>query len=101
MWIDSVIFLHRHVLGWETQYKMHGLIPFYSHKHVIAIKEPLRVAYGYVVFKLLFSFSAFWGGGRLLLRNCRVDALFVEAIGGSHPGATEGAACCPSVSIPC
>lgn len=36
--------------------------------------------------------------GGCLLRNCRVDALFVEAIGGSHPEATEGAACCPNVS---
>lgn len=30
------------------------------------------------------------------MRNCRVDALFVEALAGGHAGATEGAACCPS-----
>lgn len=90
------------VLGWETRYKMHGLIPFYSHKHGIAIKDPLIAAYGYVAFKLLLCFSASWGGGRLSFeKQMRVDALFVEAIGGSHPGATEGAACCPNVSIPC
>lgn len=88
-------------MGWDTQYKMHGVILFYPHKHGIAIKEPLTAAYGYVVFKLLFHFSASWGGGGCFLRNCGVDALFVEAVGGSHRGAPEGAACCPNVLIPC
>lgn len=75
---------------------MHGLIPFYSHKHGIAIKEPLIAAYGYVVFKLLLCFSASWGGGRLSFeKQMRVDALFVEAIGASHPGATERSSLLP------